>query len=403
MLVTLALLALGALAASCTTSSERDPVADGAARPLASQPTAPPCTPASLEERAARVLLVGLPETTSSSDPLVAEVLDVGVGGVLLTHTNVHTVPQAEGLVSSLRAGSRVPLLVTADEEPGRVRTLEELYGRTLSARRMARERSVEEAEQEGRVTGGRLAGLGVKVNMAPVVDLDDGPWNGIVGDRSFSADPEQASTYGLAYARGLMAAGVTPVFKHFPGHGRAAADSHIAAPEVDVPLPVLQATDLRPFADAVASGAPIIMLGHVAYHALDPGLPASVSPAAYRLLRDMGFRGAAITDSVGMGAVNLRWDFDEAVVVAVAAGADGVLATDGRQARRMRDSLVTAVRSGRVDEARLNEAAGRMMALAGGNAMTLSCTSPQLPTFRVGDPAPPAPAPGMVPAVAGG
>ncbi|MDQ3980476.1 MAG: glycoside hydrolase family 3 protein [Actinomycetota bacterium] len=402
MLVTLVLLALGALAASCTTSSKPIPVADGRPGTLATQPTTPPCTPASLEERAARVLLVGLPEITSSSDPLVAEVLELGVGGVLLTHTNVHTVPQAQGLVSGLRTGSRVPLLVTADEEPGRVRTLEELYGRTLSARRMARERSVEEAEQDGRVTGGRLAGLGVKVNMAPVLDLDDGPWDGIVGDRSFSADPEQASAYGLAYARGLMAAGVIPVFKHFPGHGRASADSHITAPEVDAPLPVLQATDLRPFADAVAAGAPIVMLGHVAYDALERGLPASVSPAAYRLLRDMGFRGAAITDSVGMGAVNLRWDFDEAVVVAVAAGADGVLATDGRQARRMRDSLVTAVQSGRVDEARLNEAAGRMMALAGGDPMTLSCTSPQLPTFRTPDPSPAPPAPALAPAVVG-
>ena len=380
MLVTLVLVAL----AACTTGSDRGREAREAPPPPPPV-TAPPCTPAPLEERAARVLLVGLPETTASSDPLVSEVLEVGVGAVLLTHANVHTLLQAQGLVSSLKARSRVPLLVTADEEPGRVRTLEDVYGFAPSARRMARERTVEEVEQDGRLTGERLAGLGVKVNMAPVVDLDEGAWDGIIGDRSFSADPEQASRYALAYARGLMAAGVTPVFKHFPGHGRASGDSHVVAPEVDVPIAVMQASDLRPFADAVAAGAPIVMLGHVAYDALDRGRPASISPAAYRLLREMGFQGAAITDSVGMGAVNLRWDFDEAVVEAVAAGADGVLATDGWQARRMRDSLVDAVRTGRIDEGRLDEAAGRMMALAGGDPLALTCTSPRLPSFRAG------------------
>ena len=385
MLVTVALLSLGVLAAACTNSSPKDPSEAGAGRGLPAAATTPPCTPASLEERAARVLLVGLPETTSSADPLVGEVLDVGVGGILLTHANVQSFAQAQGLVSTLRARSRAPLLVTADEEPGRVRTLEDLYGFTPSARRMAKEQTVEEVEQDGRLTGGRLAALGVKVDMAPVVDLDEGAWDGIIGDRSFSGDPQKASSYALAYARGLVEAGVTPVFKHFPGHGRAAADTHVEAPEVDVPLSVLRNTDLRPFADAVAAGAPIVMVGHVAYDALDRDTPASVSPAAYRLLRDTGFKGAAITDSVGMGAVNLRWDFDEAVVVAVAAGADGVLATDGWQARRMRDSLVNAVRTGRIQESRLNEAAGRMVALAGGDPVALSCTSPQLPSFRVG------------------
>jgi beta-N-acetylhexosaminidase len=378
-----ALAALALVASACSGSPDERPTVDAPVAQAPPPPSAPPCTPARLEERAARVLLVGLPETTSPADPLVEEVLDVGVGGVLVTHANVQNFPQAEALVTALRSRSKGPLLVAADEEPGRVRTLEALYGRTPSARRMGAERTVEEVEQEARLTGGRLAGLGVTLDMAPVADVDAGPWNGIIGDRSFSGDPAQASLYALAYARGLMAAGVTPVVKHFPGHGRGATDSHVEAPRVDVPLSVLRDTDLRPFADAVAAGVPVVMLGHVEYDALDPGLPASVSPAAYRLLRELGFKGAAITDSVGMGAVNLRWDFDKAVVVAVAAGADGVLATDGNQARRMRDSLVEAVRTGRLEERRLNEAAGRMMALAGGDPLTLSCTSPELPSLR--------------------
>ncbi|MFN2505974.1 MAG: glycoside hydrolase family 3 N-terminal domain-containing protein [Acidimicrobiales bacterium] len=379
----LGILVLAVVSASCSSgSSTSRPPQESDDLVSRDAPAPPPCTPASLEERASRVLIVGLPETTSSADPLVSEVVDVGVGGVLLTHTNVQSELQVEGLVSTLKATSRAPLLVAADEEPGRVRTFEDLIGYTPSARRMAAEESEAEVEDRARSLGTFLSGVGVDLNLAPVADLDDGPWDGIVGDRSFSADPLDASRFSLAYARGLSSAGVTPVIKHFPGHGRATDDSHFDLPTVSEPLAVLESTDLRPFADAVTAGAPVVMMGHVAYDALDRGLPASVSPAAYRLLREMGFRGAAITDSLGMGAVNLRWDFDEAAVLAVAAGADGVLATDGNQARRMRDALVTAVQTDRLDEIRLNEASGRMMALAGGDTAALSCTSPELPVF---------------------
>jgi beta-N-acetylhexosaminidase len=180
-----------------------------------------------------------------------------------------------------------------------------------------------------------------------------------------------------------LTAAGVTPVIKHFPGHGRASEDDHVALPEVSAPLDTLLQTDLMPFKGLMAAGAPVVMVANVAYDALDPGVPASMSPAAYRLLRSLGFKGAAITDSIGMGAVNLRWDFDEAVVKAVAAGADGVLATDGWQARRMRDALVAAVQNGQLPESRLDEAAGRMMAVAGGDATALSCTQTALPALK--------------------
>jgi beta-N-acetylhexosaminidase len=104
-------------------------------------------------------------------------------------------------------------------------------------------------------------------------------------------------------------------------------------------------------------------MLNHVTYSALDD-LPASMSSQAYRLLRDLGFDGVAITDSIGMGAIHRRWGFPQAAVRAVRAGADAVLATDGNQARRMRDRLVRAVESGKLEEQRLNEALARVLTL---------------------------------------
>jgi beta-N-acetylhexosaminidase len=89
-----------------------------------------------------------------------------------------------------------------------------------------------------------------------------------------------------------------------------------------------------------------------------------------------MGFTGVAITDSLGMGAVNTRWDFPEAAVRAIAAGADAAFATDGAQATRMRDALVAAVASGRLPEARLDEAATRMARLTGSDAYALTCAA---------------------------
>ena len=346
-------------------------------------PAVSSCIPGTLAERAARVLIVGLPNVTAPTDDLVAELRDVGVGGVLLTHVNVESRPQVTALVHALRAGSNGPLLVAADEEPGRVRTFEDLFGPALSARRLGAEDNVADVHDAGQTSGRDLASLDVDMALAPVADVDGGPWDGIIGDRSFSDDPGEASRDALAYARGLEDAGVTPVVKHFPGHGRAAEDDHVSEPEVSASLPDLMATDVRPFKDAIAAGAPVVMMANVAYDALDPDVPASMSPVAYNLLRGLGFTGAAITDSVGMGAVNLRWDFDEAAVKAIAAGADGVLATDGWQARRMRDALVAAVQSGRLDESRLNEAAGRMMTLAGGDPVQLSCRSEDIPSLR--------------------
>ena len=155
---------------------------------------------------------------------------------------------------------------------------------------------------------------------------------------------------------------------KHFPGQGRSAADTHRTRAVVPTPLSELRSTDLVPFQRAVDAGAPVVMLNHLGYAALDGDVPASLSPQAYSLLRSTGFRGVAMTDSLGMGAVNLRWDFPTAAVLAVGAGADAVLATDGAQAVRMRDALVAAVRSGALPEVRLSEAAARVTALAGGD-----------------------------------
>lgn len=332
------------------------------------------CEAAPLEERAGQVLIVGLPGVTAGDDPLVDEVVDVGVGGVLLTDTNVQAQGQVRALVRALRRASGRPLLVTTDEEPGRVSSFGALLGRTSSARTLAARGEPDDMRELARDLGEELAALGVDVDLAPVVDVDGGPARGIIGDRAFSGDPDTVTEYGLAFAEGLAAAGVHPTAKHFPGHGLSDVDSHLRLGSVDAPLRVLLEEEIPPFAALIEAGVPLVMVNHVAYDALDPNLPASLAAPTYELLRDQGFEGVAITDSVGMGAVHQHWDFDHSVVMAIAAGADAVLVTDGTFSRAMRDALVSAVRSGELDEDRLNEAAGRMLALKGEDAESVVC-----------------------------
>jgi len=345
-------------------------------------PPAPTCTPAPLEQRAGAVLIVGMPGVTSADDKLAREVIDVGVGGVFLAQGSIRTAKQVTALTAGLRARAGRPLLVSTDEESGRVATTRAVLGSGPSPRRLAQRRTPAEVRTFAADLATRMKELGIDLDLAPVIDLDDGPAKGVVGDRSFSAQAEIASEFGRAFAEGLADGGVTPTVKHFPGQGRSPGDTHTGRATVDADLGQLQVSDLSPFQRLIDAGAPVVMLNHLDYTALDPDLPASLSPAAYGLLRSMGFRGVAMTDSLGMGAVNLRWDFPEAAVRAITAGADAALATDGNQARRMRDALVAAVQSGALPEARLNEAAARVAALAGADPMALACTAAEKVPF---------------------
>lgn len=351
------------------------------------QGTAPGCVPAPLAERAAAVLVVGLPDVTRPGEPLAREVVRLGVGGVFLSSGNVRTAEQTTALVTGLQeavleAHGR-PLVVATDEESGRVALARQVVGAGPSPRRLAETRTPQEVEEFAREAGGRLAELGITVDLAPVADLDDGPSDGVIGDRAFGGDADTVTRYASAYWHGLAAGGVLPTAKHFPGHGRSATDTHAEGDVVEASLGELLRTDLVPFAAAVEDGVPVVMLNHLGYRALDPHLPASLSPAAYAALREMGFEGVAMTDSLGMGAVHQRWDFTESVVLAVGAGADAALVTDGSQARAMRDALVAAVRTGDLPEARLSEAAARVTALAGGDPVAMSCLDVELPRLR--------------------
>ncbi|HSJ46159.1 MAG TPA: glycoside hydrolase family 3 N-terminal domain-containing protein [Euzebyales bacterium] len=324
------------------------------------------CERLPLRRRAALVLVVGMPDVTDPADPLVDDLIDLGVGGVFLSGYNVASRSQVAALVEALHEGATPTPLIATDEEWGRVSSFRDLLGPTSSPRTLAATRAPREVRAAARALGEDLAALGVDWDFAPLADLDDGPAGGVIGDRAFGPTADVAGRYARAFARGLDRAGVLATVKHFPGHGAVASDvdPHSRTVPSTATWRELRDEHLPPFERLIADDVPVVMLNHVSYRTLDRRRPASMSPRAYDLLRATGFDGVAITDSIGMGAVHRRWGFPAAAEQALRAGADAVLATDGTQARRMRRRLVAAVRAGRLSEARLDEAAARMLAL---------------------------------------
>jgi beta-N-acetylhexosaminidase len=212
--------------------------------------------------------------------------------------------------------------------------------------------------------SGGELRGMGFNVDFAPDADVTAGPADPAIGARSAGSSPDRVGAHVVAAVKGFSGAGMVPVIKHFPGHGSVTTDSHLGLPVQRRSRATLDAVDLVPFREGIAAGVSSVMVGHLDVRAVDPGTPSSLSRAVVTgLLRDhLGFRGVAFTDSLQMAAVTDRFGSAAASVRALKAGEDVLLMPPDPRAAR--DGIVTAVRDGRLDQARLDQAAIRMVAL---------------------------------------
>jgi beta-N-acetylhexosaminidase len=256
-----------------------------------------------------------------------------------------------------------LPLLVAMDQEGGVVQRLKVGVEAVPSAASIGQSGSASYARKVARANGRTLRGLGVTMVLAPVADVDpDG--SSVMGSRTYSPDRRVAARMVVASIRGYLAAGVVPAVKHFPGLGTVTGDSHHSLPVQPKPIDLLERTDLVTFRAAGDAGAPVVMTGHVAVPAVEKGMPASLSEEVLtRLLReDLGFQGVAITDSQGMGPVFGRYGVAEGAIRSLLAGNDLVL--NSPKPRRARRAVLEAVRSGRIPQERLTEAATRVEAL---------------------------------------
>lgn len=217
-------------------------------------------------------------------------------------------------------------------------------------------------AGQAHRLMGADLAELGFTVAFAPNADATIGAADPTIGSRSFGADPDSVSALALQGLRGLADAGLAGSVKHFPGHGSVTEDSHHTLPVQQGGLDELRDRDWLPFAEAIEAGAPMVMMGHIEIPALEEGAPSSLSQAAYAELREMGHQGVIVTDAMNMAAIAEQFGGDQAVIDALAAGADLILMP--HSATSAHSAITAAVESGELEESRLQEAAERVVAL---------------------------------------
>jgi beta-N-acetylhexosaminidase len=256
---------------------------------------------------------------------------------------------------------------MSTDTEGGTVARLTDVLGPLPSPRQMAGQWTTAQIQSAMRARGAALRGLGITMDLAPVLDTAS-PTDPVADEsqRSFSTTPGVAAADGIAYAAGLRSAGVVAVGKHFPGLGHASANTD-TGPATDPPLATLRSVDLVPFERAVAAGLPVVMVGHPVVPGLSGGLPASLSPATYALLRStLHFTGVALTDSLAAGAVAVAgYSQPRAAVTALAAGADMAM-VDAATFQPVLSALEQAISAGTLPATRAEASAGRILAAKG-------------------------------------
>lgn len=328
------------------------------------------------------MLLIGI-EGTSLRRAEAHWLRQPGVAGVVLFRRNYAEPEQLRALVGELRSAAGGPLLVAVDQEGGRVQRFIEGFARLPALARIGEVYRLQPAQglqlaaAHAQLMVSELRALDVDLSFAPVVDLGRG--NRAIGDRAFAGEVDEVCALTTAYVRAMSTAGMAATLKHFPGHGSVLEDTHVDLAVDPRPAAQIEAEDLAPFRAGIAAGAAAVMAAHVVYPAV------SEQPAGYSrvwiedwLRGRMGFRGAVLSDDIGMAAAHTAGGVAARVKAHLSAGCDAVLAChpelvdaalaalDDRNALAARQRL--AVLQGRVGQ----DAAPALLAQARANLAAL-------------------------------
>jgi beta-N-acetylhexosaminidase len=313
-----------------------------------------------------QLVMIDIPDTVLSAETKT-HLERYKPGGIILFRKNIVSLEQAKTLILELKALLGEHLLLAIDMEGGGVwRTNFLPYA--PSAMSLGATNDPKLAREIGALVGRGLQAMGVNWNFAPVLDVNNNPANPVISDRSFGQNPKEVAVLGLAWAEGLMSAGVAACAKHFPGHGDTHLDSHLALPTVTRNLEGLEEYELVPFRAAVATDLPSIMTAHIVYPAIDAELPATLSKKILTgLLRERaGYKGVIVTDSMGMDAIDKNYGRGEAAILSLLAGADMLEALGGKESQiQTFEALEAATRDGRISPERISESLERLQNLA--------------------------------------
>ncbi|HXR66538.1 MAG TPA: glycoside hydrolase family 3 N-terminal domain-containing protein, partial [Ktedonobacteraceae bacterium] len=264
-----------------------------------------------------------------------------------------------------IQQDAKISLLIGTDQEGGQVNRLQIFHGYLPSAAQMAATGNPQYAHDQGAQAAKWMTQLGINSDLAPVVDVHtvDPP---ILQDRMFGKTPQTVAAYAGAYLDGLQENGIAGCLKHFPGLGAVTSDPHFGLPTINRSLADLKKIDLAPYQIMIGKNHPaMIMTTDVVMPAIDPTLPAELSPKAVGgILRGyLGYDGVVITDGLYMHGISERWSLSQAAVLAIAAGNDLV---EGpytvSQVASVLTALKQAVKSGQITEARVDQSVARIL-----------------------------------------
>lgn len=282
--------------------------------------------------------------------------------GLLLLARNIDTPAQTKAFIDELEQRIGRPLLVAVDHEGGWVLRFKSGMTFFPGNAALGRARDPKLAYAVGRQMARELAPLGIRMNLAPVLDAATRAYNPGIGIRSFGSDPKLVGRLGAAFTRGLQDHGVSACAKHFPGKGAATVDAHVDLPTIRIPRAAFDKTHLAPFRDAVKAGVDAVMTSHVRFPAFD-SVPATFSSKIVRdvLRGKLGYHGLIVSDDLCMGAITKRWPVAEATLKCLDSGHDVLMIAHDLQG--MRDA-VDLLREAGAEEEQLEAADARIQAL---------------------------------------
>jgi len=321
----------------------------------------------SLDEELGQMLVGAFLGSTYNSDVQTMVETD-HIGTVILYAGNMLSASQLKKLDTSIQAHTHIPLFISTDQEGGTVNRLLYISGPRPSAEEIGDTNDPNKAMQQGVSDGQILSQLGINLNLAPVVDVQN------VSDaisplptRMYGTTPGKVTAFAGAYLNGLQSQGVIGSLKHWPGLGDVAVDPHAGLPIQKRSKTDLNNIDFAPYKALIAQGnVDMILTTYVTDTVYDPNLPGALSPIMIdQVLRgDLGYQGVVITDGLHMGAISNRWTAAQAALLAVEAGDDLLLSFQASEIPGVLSAFHTAIDKGQITKARIDLSVQRILAL---------------------------------------
>ena len=350
------------------TACNEEPAADPNAAQTEPEPTPEPPQPdpaevyvdsLTLEQQVAQLFFARCPDLNAVE---LAAQYDIG-GYILFGRDFENQTPDSlRETLASYQQAAATPMLIGVDEEGGTVVRVSAYpafrAGRFQSPQALFAEGGLGRIQSDTEEKDTLLASLGINVNLAPVCDVSTSPAD-FINARAFGQDAQSTSNYVRTVVEQMNADGMGMVLKHFPGYG-SNVDTHTGIAQDDRPLEQFRSSDFLPFAAGIEAGAQAILVCHNIVSCMDDTLPASLSPAVHKVLREeLGFDGVVMTDDLVMQAITDYTGDADAAVLAVQAGNDMLISSDFVT---QYNAVLTAVQNGTISENTIRDAAMRVL-----------------------------------------